>query len=251
MLLDSQSGGEAAFKLSLGQSLFPVVEPTSLAKPDGGSLGKQGNSPPATTVVPIDAQLTYVPNVNPAIGVASGNVWGDVDLSYNSELTDFGTDNGVFSIVGTIRNDLQIRVKPDDNNSITSEIDTDITSSNYKDVVIDLTPDPATDRSPRSQFWARDLTLQHERFHIYQQQIPSYGPQSVQALQTWLNQQTVSSWDDALNKFTKGMRTELSSKHDELVTSSATEDDAYADGADEYQDRADEIESKGDNDEYA
>ena len=56
---------------------------------------------------------------------------------------------------------------PEKQVNVESAGDPDITKTKYHTVVSDLTPDMSdvNGRPPRTQFWARDLTIRHEKFH--------------------------------------------------------------------------------------
>ncbi len=100
-----------------------------------------------------------------------------------------------------VRGTITFQVQDFGRTNIASDSDPAITQKNYPSVVADLTPAPAPvvhnklqimkNQPFRDHFWARDLTIRHERFHSDEDD--GFGAQGVQAAQAWLNTQTANS----------------------------------------------------------
>jgi len=135
---------------------------------------------------------------------------------------------------------------------IQNENDPDIKACNYQLVTKDLTPNMASDngRPPRTEFWAEDLTRQHELFHADNQMRLSWGPQINTAMQNWLDTQTSPSGSHIRTTLIRQALGEGVKVHDALVKLPATEGDAYGDGAPSYLARANAIKTKGDAGDY-
>src|SRR5262249_21333085 len=141
---------------------------------------------------------------------------------------------------------------------IASDSDPAITQKNYPSVVADLTPPPKAvvhnglqimkNQPFRDHFWARDLTIRHERFHSDEDD--GFGAQGVQAAQAWLNPQTANSDKQMTNLLLNVVpivgKTVMAGR-----AVPADEQRAYDNGAPLYLARAQAIKKKGDANGYA
>jgi hypothetical protein len=119
-----------------------------------------------------------------------------------------------------------------------------ITASNWSTVVSDLTPNMSdlNGRPPRTQFWAEDLTVQHELVHAHDDN--SNGPLAMLKVLGWLNGQSAASNADVgtllaavPGRFAANLLAALSTEDGEKH--------AYGDGAANYTARANAISAKG------
>ena len=132
--------------------------------------------------------------------------------------------------------------------NVESETDAAITKDNYTQVASDLMPRKTKPRrSPRAQFWSRDLTIKHEKFHA-DERANNYGKEAFKFAQTWLNTQTATSEEQAKEHADK-----VPSKMSESFSASykpRCEHRAYDDGAPLYEARAKKIKGRGEKGEY-
>ncbi len=116
--------------------------------------------------------------------------------------------------------------------------------SNWKQAASDLTPNMSdlNGRPPRTKFWAKDLTLKHEKFHA--DEYSKFSTAGVTQAMTWLGAKTASS--------VAGVQTLVGKVPQRVVTSvkaamtfPSKEERAYGDGASSYTARANAITTKG------
>ena len=121
--------------------------------------------------------------------------------------------------------------------NVTSSLDPVITAANWQTVADDLTPNMAdlNGRPPRTQFWAKDLTEQHEAFHANDRK--TRAPAALRLASNWLGTQQAA--DPA------GVQTLLQQIPGRMVatvsagmTMPGKEERAYGDGAGAYSRRA-------------
>ena len=121
--------------------------------------------------------------------------------------------------------------------NVTSALDPAITAANWRTVMSDLTPDMSdlNGRPPRTQFWAKDLTEQHEAFHANDRK--TRAPAALRLASNWLGTQQAA--DPA------GVQALLQQVPGRMVATVAAgmtmpgkEERAYGDGAGAYSRRA-------------
>jgi hypothetical protein len=166
--------------------------------------------------------------------------------------------NGTFTITGTINARITFWVDGGTRRDIASDTDPNITQANYPDVVRDLTPSPAAvnkggtslfkNQPPRKGFWAKDLTIKHERFHGRED--VKFGKVGLDQAQKWLNNQTAKDLD-AVGDLLNHINPMITKTVDAAMALPGRENRAYADGAQEYGSRAQAIKTKGDAKGYA
>lgn len=160
---------------------------------------------------------------------------------------------GVYIVNGDFNNDISYcacaSTGPDGQKNILSDSDSNITAANYTTVSSDLTPDTSDlgGRPPRTQFWSKALTLQHEQFHANEYSV--FGSQGFTAALAWLNLQTAAN--------ARELHTALSAIPDRVINSintampyPAKEERAYGDGVAGYTALAKSIKDKGDKGDY-
>lgn len=155
---------------------------------------------------------------------------------------------GSFAVAATVDQKITFQVRsstgPGGEIDIASDTDADITAGNYVRVADDLKPD-MTDlngRPPRTQFWAEDLTIMHERFHADED--VEFVRTAVIGAQTWLNAQTAASVAQ-VNGHLAGLPAKIKSDADAANPAPAYEERAYLNGVGLYQARSDAIRAKG------
>jgi hypothetical protein len=150
-----------------------------------------------------------------------------------------------FVVVATVDNPITFQVSGGTDTDISSDADPDINQTNYPTVAADLTPDMSdlNGRPPRTQFWAKDLTIRHERFHASEDL--TYGRSGVAQAQTWLSNQVASNVA-GVNALLRQVPTRVANTVSTAMVSPAREERAYGDGAPAYLARANAIKKKGD-----
>ena len=101
-------------------------------------------------------------------------------------------------------------------------------------------------RPPRTKFWAQDLTIVHEQFHVTERR--GFATIGVNDAQTWLNAQTASSAADV-----QALLAQVPAKVIATSDSKANpgkENRAYGAGAAAYATRANAITTKGNAGQY-
>jgi hypothetical protein len=161
--------------------------------------------------------------------------------------------NGTFTITGTINATITFWVDGGGRRDIASDTDSDITQGNYPDVVRDLTPSPTAvnkggvtlfkNQPPRKGFWARDLTIEHERFHGRED--VKFGKVGLDHARAWLNSQTAKDFDE-VEGLLNGVTPIITKTVDTAMALPGRENRAYEYGAPAYQSRAQAIKTKGD-----
>jgi hypothetical protein len=150
-----------------------------------------------------------------------------------------------FNVAATVENPITFQVSSGGNTDISSDTDSDITQGNYPTVVSDFTPDMSdlNGRPPRTEFWAEDLCIQHERFHANEDIM--YNQQAVAASQTWLNSQSAGNVA-AVQALLAQVPARVESSTQVAMAAPAREERAYSAGAPAYLARANAIKAKGD-----
>jgi len=189
---DSGQEGQRTAETAAAESETPMEEPTigngqRAAETAAGEL-KEGETVrlpdveppdiPAFTIVqedPVNPTLDYSPHVeritlsnacpftdHRVFGLTTMTPPSIVDVSVTPVLAWYYVD-------ATVDQEIRFRVcdgvGPQGQVDITSENDANITKENYWEVAQDLTPD-STGVPPRKLFYANDLSLRHERFHV-------------------------------------------------------------------------------------
>jgi hypothetical protein len=123
--------------------------------------------------------------------------------------------------------------------------DPDVTADTWSQVVYDLAPSSAAPgRSPRVEYWSRDLTSRHELYHRddFVTAFTAFLPVS----QLWLNMQSASSVDRAIRRGDQALQMLIANINSYMGSgdSAACEVRAYGDGRASYQARADGARAK-------
>ncbi|MGB0124829.1 MAG: hypothetical protein WA419_02090 [Silvibacterium sp.] len=159
-------------------------------------------------------------------------------------------DKGIYTVNADVNAKITFQVDGGTRKNVGSADDAAITQTNYPTVVSDLTPsatahepDMYKNQPPRTQFWAEDLTITHERFHANED--VAFGREGTTAAQNWLNQQTARSYDDIGRMFAPAIQ-KVAGYVDTKMAAPGRERRAYDNGAADYKARADAIKTKGD-----
>ena len=138
---------------------------------------------------------------------------------------------------------------PEKQVNVESAGDPDITKTKYPTVVSDLTPDMSdvNGRPPRTQFWARDLTIRHEKFHANEYQ--AFGLSGLVQAQVWLTGQPAYSLIEAL-KLLYTVPRRVKAVMAAAMPFPDSEERAFGDGVAAYTARANAIKTKGDAGKY-
>ena len=239
---------------------LPTREGETVSIPEGILSSIHGEHTDA-----ISSQLRYVSSITqtgpapPEFGLTQ-YLFTPENFSITHQAASAGTPAGsgsagtpatpaTYIVTGDIRNTITFQVAGHSRANIASKDAPAITQTNYPKVVSDLTPSAAAhgglmkNQPPRTQFWAEDLTIRHERFHCAEDQ--RFGGPAVSAAQAWFNRQTANSGDQLLDA-ARGIMPQISAEMAKQRGAPADEERAYDDGAPLYAARAQAIKAKGD-----
>jgi hypothetical protein len=208
---------------------------------------------PALAGVPEHDTISSSINYNPTITQTGPppSPFGETS-PYNFSLSGITVTNAssAYRVAATVENPIVFQVTGGGDTDISSENDPSITQTNYPTVVSDLTPDMSdlNGRPPRTQFWAQDLCIRHERFHATEGE--GYSRNGVTMAQAWLNSQTAASVA-AVNALLGQVPGRVADVRRAAMTYPGREERAYADGAPLYLARANAVKRKGDANGYA
>jgi hypothetical protein len=201
----------------------------------------------------ISSNLTYTSPVTKVNPPQSPGQFGKTQPIIAVNRSSATTENKVFKVELVIDNKISYWVDSGNRTDIASDSDPRITQTNYSTVVSDLTPSPTAvknattnlykNQPPRTQFWAEDLTLKHERFHAAED--VKFGKQGAIIGHDWLNTQTASKMDD-IGPMLHTVAKKVAAKIDQEMAVPGSENRAYDDGAPDYTARATAIKTKGD-----
>jgi len=229
-----------------------VVQPGPVQEPRPGETVRLPNivlSPGIGLRDSIHSTLAY--NGSIARGGAVPDPFG-ITYLYNISLSGINVTHAgsAFNVAATVDHPITYQVTSGGDTDISSETDSDITQGNYTDVVSDLTPDMSdlNGRPPRSQFWAEDLCITHERFHANEGL--GFARQAVADAQTWLNSQSAGNLAAVQSSLASVPARVISSTGSAMSCPGACEERAYGAGAAAYLARANAIKAKGDAGDY-
>jgi hypothetical protein len=201
----------------------------------------------------IASTLTYSPTITQAAGEPAGSFGETSPYDFSMSGITVTPSGGTYTVAATVDNPITYQVRtttgPDGQIDIDSDTDADIDSGNYTTVVSDLTPD-ITDlkgRPPRTKFFAKDLTVRHERFHCTDGE--THAQSGVNLAQAWLDSQAAGSVG-AVNTLLAQVPARVIATRQAAMTYPGREERAYADGVAEYRTRATAIKTKGDAGKY-
>jgi len=202
----------------------------------------------------VASTLAYNPTVTQAVGQPADSFGETSPYDFSMTGITVTPAAGTFTVVATVDNPITFQVRtttgPDGQVDIDSDSDSDIKPGNYPTVVSDLTPD-MTDlngRPPRTAFFAKDLTIVHERFHASDGQ--THAQNGVTLAQAWLNGQAAANVA-AVNALVGQVPSRVIATRKAAMTLPGREERAYADGAPLYTSRATAIQTKGASGQYA
>jgi len=144
-----------------------------------------------------------------------------------------------------VKNPITYNVTSGGRTHIASSRDGALTAANYATAASDLTPNMADlgGRPPRTLFWARDLTLRHERFHSRERR--RLNGQGAKQAKTWLAGQTANSAADVQALIAQVPGRIIASSQAAVGTLQQKESRAYGDGVPRYKARAKAITKRG------
>lgn len=154
--------------------------------------------------------------------------------------------NAVYKVGFKLKNPIVFNVASGGRENISSKNDADLTNANYPTASTDLTPRMGVQggKPLRSQFWAKDLTLRHERFHSRERK--RLNKAGAADAQTWLNTQVATTEEEVKTLIEQVPDKVIESSQAAVGSLDEKESRAYGDGAPSYQARADAIKKKGD-----
>jgi hypothetical protein len=193
----------------------------------------------------VSGSIAYAPTVTQAgtVNPFGSTTWHHFSIT-NARAVRTPTNPGAFAVVFTLNNPITFNVTSP-KVSIASADDPAITNANFTDVASDLTPrlDVQGGKPPRRNFWARDLTIEHERFHCNER--IAFGRAGTAQAQAWLSGQAASSVADVQALIARVPSRVVSSSTAAAGTVDEKETRAYGAGAPGYRTRADAIRAKG------
>lgn len=227
------------------------------AEPEDGETVRFAGIPGIDVPAQADAistTLTYDPSINPVPPPAAPGKFGETNTRIEVNRSSGRPDGrGTFLVELVVDNVITYWVAGGTRKNIASDADPNITQTNYPMVVSDLTPSPRAIRtggldllknqSPRKDFWARDLTIDHEIFHADENE--KFGRDAALAARDWLNGQTARNLDD-VEALVGRVPPMISRRLAVAMAPPAVEQRAYDDGAPAYAARARAIKAKGD-----
>jgi len=251
---DAMQGNEETSVLDLGALLAQTQSTPAISIPEL----QEGQTVRLPDIVfdqaiaesdPIASTLTYAPTVTQS-GAAPAPFGETLPYTFAMSGITVTSAAGTFTVTATVDNPITFQVASGGKTDISSDTDADITQANYNTVASDLTPDMSdlNGRPPRTQFWAEDLCIRHERFHCTDGQ--THARSGVTLAQNWLNTQTAATVAD-VNTLIGQVPARVIATRSAAMTFPGRENRAYGDGAPSYLARATAIKTKGDANGYA
>lgn len=201
----------------------------------------------------IASTLTYVPNINPILPPAVLTKFGDTTTRVEVKRSSGDSVNGKFEVKLVIDLVIDWWAAGGNKKNIGSDTDPNITQANYPVVVADLTPSPTAvhrpgvdlfkNQPPRSQYWAKDLTIKHDRFHVDEN--VKFGQEGADLAKNWMDRQTAKDLNEVgvLVGRASGI---VANKILAAMAPPAVEQRAYDFGAADYTARVRAIKTRGD-----
>lgn len=226
----STAAAAAVPDIDVGESVHlpDMLMPEEFVEAEGDSIG---------------GTLTYNPTVTQAGTV---NPFGATKWSkFNLTGITVTRASGAFTVKATLDNPITFNVASGGRTNIASANDPALKADNYATAVSDLTPDMSDlkGRPPRTTFWAQDLTVIHEQFHVGERK--KFAKEGLATAQTWLNTQSAASAAE-VNTLLGQVPGKVVAASQAAMTFPEKEERAYTAGAPAYQARADAIKAKGD-----
>jgi hypothetical protein len=246
--LDAEEGNEATGIVDPAAVTQAFTIPAS-AVPDA-EVGQtvslpDMHMPESLKVIDTDAvagTITFSPSITQsgAVNPFGATTWSTFNVTGQTVTAAAGTFTASF----TLENPITFNVASP-KTSIASEADPALTNANYPTAASDLTPNMARQggKPPRTQFWATDLTVQHERFHSNERS--GFNRAGAAQAQAWLSAQTAGSVADVAALIAQVPGRVITASQAAVGTLDEKESRAYGDGAASYKARADAITAKG------
>lgn len=221
-----------------------LAEPEEV--PEGGQISLPDMTMPAmetTETDTVSASLSFSATIanSGAVNPFGATTWATFNI------TDIKVKKGKSSYAASfkVKNPITYNVAAGGRTDIRSATDPALTAANHATAASDLTPNMADlgGRPPRTQFWAQDLTLRHERFHSRERKRLN-GAGAKQA-KTWLAGQTANSAADVQALIAQVPAKIIAASQAAVGTLQQKEARAYGDGVPSYKARAKAISKRG------
>ena len=244
---------------AMEQAAGPVPsgeETASGERPEGRTVHLPDSEAPSAAAAPQADSIASVFGYRSKIsetGVPDPGEFGTTRPRYLLKDVAATQNAGAFNVTGAVDAQITFAVAGGIRADIASDSDPDITQANYPDVVKDLTPSPNAvntrtvklmkNQPPRTRFWAKDLTIDHETFHADED--VKFGQEGTALAQQWLNTRTANTYEQVWAHLPNAIQ--MVATHVDIAMSyPGRETRAYNDGAPAYTARAQAIKTKGD-----
>jgi len=169
---------------------------------------------------------------------------------YDYKLTDaiaIPTDTH-WEVHATLNNPIWFHVRkttgPEGQINISSPLSSNISSSTYETIAVDLTPDERElgGRPPRNKYWAKDITILHEKFHAEEnKKFAADATEQVVGNMNQLRAESIADVEDIIAAVPQGVGDYVSM----WMKEPEREERAYGAGKHLYEDRVKAIRRKG------
>jgi hypothetical protein len=241
-----------------GNDVTDPVDPAAVGDALAGAAPVPADAAEGETVALPDITVPDALEVAETDAVASGLTYAG-SIAQSGAVSPFGATSwasftltgitvtaasGTYTVRATLQNPITFNVASGGRTNIASDADAALTAANYATAASDLTPNMSdlNGRPPRTQFWAEDLTIRHERFHANERF--GFAQSGLTAVQAWLNTQTAGSVADVQSLLNQVPGRVIASSQ-AAMPFPAKEERAYGDGVPLYKARADSIKTKG------
>ncbi len=245
-----------------GPTPGPAPTPSPTPGPGPTPTPTGGGTPGATPAAPGATPGTTGPGTSIAAAFNANRVahpsapaFGEVNWNANDPVATYDAyldgSNWRFRLT-SLSLDVPVGVASGGRTDVPSAADAVVTDSTWEDIADDLEPGGGTpNRSPRSTYWAEDLTWVHEIFHF--DEFNTFLQTSFGSFETTIEgsgyteaQQTGDAPADAVTRKSSDLETRLLAAWNQAKVnmSPAMEDRAYDDGAPLYQARADAVRAR-------
>jgi hypothetical protein len=199
----------------------------------------------------VSATFTYLPASSRGGVTLGAGDFGDTEgsLKHFSSVV-ITAAAGKFTVTADLKQTVHWETRADKGPTgqvnITSETDPGLNSGNYTQAVTDLTPDTSDlkGRPPRTKFWSKDLTEQHEQYHV--KDYVDVARTGAADAEKWLAGQSAAKKEDVPALLDTAWKDQVHDPWDKFTDPPGVEERAYSDGAPSYKARADAIKAKGD-----
>jgi len=201
----------------------------------------------------ITGAVTHTGSISKGGVTLGGGLFGKTEASIRFVTLDYTHSGSTYNVTGSVTQDIKWATEastgPGGQVDIVSDADNDLNATNYPTAASDLMPNMGDlgGRPPRTQFWAKDLTERHEKYHATDYR--DAGNSAVSGANTWIGGQTANNETELLAVARTYMSRTISSWQSSMAAP-ASEQRAYGDGAGLYKSRSEAIKKKGDDGKY-